>query len=145
MDTRKITIEGNGTVNLATEEMDIVLKPARKRASLFSLQNPVRISGPLTNPQRTTLGKGETAAKAGLVFLTAGVFLIFTASTGTGETNPCVAALSAADTGGVSAEKQKKDKEAPPELGLVGELLGAIQKPVDEVLDASEAESNQGQ
>jgi hypothetical protein len=56
-----------------------------------------------------------------------------------------VAALSAADAGGVSAEKQKKDKEAPPELGLVGELLGAIQKPVDEVLDASEAESNQGQ
>ncbi|MEE8079529.1 MAG: AsmA-like C-terminal region-containing protein, partial [Pseudomonadales bacterium] len=145
MDTHKITIEGNGTVNLATEEMDIVLKPARKRASLFSIQNPVRISGPLTNPKRTTLRKGETATKAGLVFLTAGVFLIFTASTGTRETNPCVAALSAADTGGVSAEKQKKDKEAPPELGLVGELLGAIQKPVDEVLDASDAESNQGQ
>jgi uncharacterized protein involved in outer membrane biogenesis len=145
MDTRKITIEGSGTVNLATEEVDIVLKPARKKASIFSLQNPVRISGPLTNPQRTTLRKGETPAKAGLVFLTGGVLLISTASSGTGETNPCVAALSAADTGGVSPEKQKKKQKGPPELGLVGELLGAIQKPVDEVLDASEAESSHGQ
>lgn len=145
MDTRKITIEGSGTVNLVTEEMDIVLKPARKKASIFSFKNPVRISGPLTNPQRTTLGKGETAAKAGLVFLTGGVFLIFTASTGTGEINPCVAALSAADTGDVSPEKQKNKQKKQPELGLVGELLGAIRKPVDEGLDASEAESNHGQ
>ncbi|MFQ5938272.1 MAG: hypothetical protein ACE5LB_17860, partial [Acidiferrobacterales bacterium] len=129
----KITITGSGTVDLATDELNIILKPARKKASVFSFQNPVHIGGTLQNPKRTTLGKAKTVGKIGLVVLQP-YFLLFTASLGTGETNPCVAALSGEDTGSAGAEKRK-----PLELGLVGELLHEIEKPVEESDETVEA------
>jgi uncharacterized protein involved in outer membrane biogenesis len=139
MDTPKITIAGSGTIDLSTEALDILLEPARKKASIFSFQNPVRISGTLADPKRTTLGKAKTFGKLGLVILEPWI-LVFTASTGTGEKNPCVAALAGEPP---PAKKRRKKKAVERDLGLVGQLLTEIQKPVDETRDTSESRPEQ--
>lgn len=128
MDTTKLTITGEGTVNLATEKVDIVLKPARKEVSIFSLQNPVRVGGTLANIKYTVLGKTTTAGKIGLAILQP-YFLLLTVRPGTAETNPCVAALA----GEAPARAKKKEKKAELDLGLAGELLKEIQKPAEEM------------
>ncbi len=124
MDTPEITIAGSGFINLGTEKLDILLEPARKNASLFSFQNPVRISGTFADPKRTTLGKAKTFGKLGLVILQP-YFLLFTAERGTRERNPCVAAL--ADE--PPAKKRRKKTAVERDLGLVGDLLEEISKP----------------
>jgi uncharacterized protein involved in outer membrane biogenesis len=128
MDTSKMTVTGEGTVNLATEELNIVLKPARKNASIFSFENPVRIDGTLANVKHTTLGKATTAGKIGLIVLQP-YFLLFTVRPGTGETNACMAALA----GEVPAQvkKKRKNKNEEIDLGLAGELLKEMQMPKD--------------
>ncbi len=130
MDTPKITIAGSGTVDLGTEKLDILLEPARKKPSLFSFQNPVRISGTLAAPKHTVLGKAKTFGKLGLVILQP-YFLLFTAELGRGEKNPCVAAL----TGEPPPTKRRKKEAIERDLGLVGQLLTEMQKPVDGTLD----------
>lgn len=128
MDTSKLTITGEGTVNLATEKLNIVLKPARKKASIFSLQNPVRIDGTLANIKQTTLGKATTAGKIGLAILQP-YFLLLTVRPGTGETNACIAALAGEVPAQVKKRRRKKDQEI--DLGLAGELLKELQMPKD--------------
>ena len=93
IDMPKVTVGGNGTINLSTEELELLLKPARKKASLFSLDLPVRVTGTLSKLNEKVEGKAETFGKAVLpVFNPA--FLLVTAKAGTGEMNPCVAAIS---------------------------------------------------
>ncbi len=128
MDTSMLTITGEGTVNLATEKLNIVLKPARKKASIFSLQNPVRIDGTLANIKQTTLGKATTAGKIGLAILQP-YFLLLTVRPGTGETNACIAALAGEVPAQVKKRRSKKDQEI--DLGLAGELLKELQMPKD--------------
>jgi AsmA protein len=131
MDTPKITIAGSGTIDLGTEELDILLEPARKDASIFSFQNPVRITGTLANPKRTTLGKAKTFGKLGLVILQP-YLLLFTAELGAGEKNPCVAALAGEPP---PTKRRRKKKAVERDLGLVGQLLTEMQKPVNETRD----------
>lgn len=117
MDTPKMTIHGGGTINLATEELDLLLRPARKRASLFSLDNPVRVTGTLAQPQRTTLGKTETFAKLMLAFLNP-AFLLLSVDIGTGATNPCVAAIAASE----------RDPDAKQAVGLREDVRGFLRQ-----------------
>ncbi|MDX1488811.1 MAG: AsmA-like C-terminal region-containing protein, partial [Acidiferrobacterales bacterium] len=137
MDTPKITIAGSGTVDLGDEKLDILLEPARKKASIFSFQNPVRISGTLADPKRTTLGKAKTFGKLGLVILQP-YFLLFTADLGTGEKNPCVAAL-AGEPLKAKKRRRKKKKELEQDLGLVGDLLKQLESPADQTDDSPPA------
>jgi uncharacterized protein involved in outer membrane biogenesis len=132
MDTSKLTITGDGTVNLATEKLNIVLKPARKKASIFSFENPVRIEGTLANIKQTTLGKGKTAGKIGLIVWQP-YLLLLTARPGTGETNACIAALAGEVPAQVKKKMKKKGKEI--DLGLAGELLKELQVPKDTSLN----------
>ncbi len=60
---------------------------------MFSLDLPVRVTGTLSKLNEKVEGKAETFGKAVLpVFNPA--FLLVTAEAGTGEMNPCVAAIS---------------------------------------------------
>ncbi len=128
MDTSKMTITGEGTVNLANEELDIMLRPARKKASIFSFENPVRIDGTLGNIKQTTLGKATTAGKIGLIVWQP-YLLLLTARPGTGETNACMAALAGEVPEQVKKKMKKKHEEI--DLGLAGELLKEMQMPKD--------------
>jgi uncharacterized protein involved in outer membrane biogenesis len=99
LDTRRITVAGSGTLDLETEAINMLVAPRPKRASLVSLANPVQIEGTLSAPKVsvTRLPRGRRVAGAG-AGLFAGLinpaFLIFAFSdTGTGETNPCDAAV----------------------------------------------------
>jgi uncharacterized protein involved in outer membrane biogenesis len=111
LDTQRITIAGSGLLDLNTEKLDVIIAPRPKRASLVSLANPVRIEGTLGAPEVsvTRLPRGRRLAGAG-ASLFAGLinpaFLIFTfADTGTGQANPCDAAVEGArEAAGIDAE-----------------------------------------
>ncbi|MGD9119793.1 MAG: AsmA family protein [Desulfobacterales bacterium] len=109
LDTQRITIAASGLLNLGTEELDIIIAPRPKRASLVSLANPVRIEGTLAEPEVsvTRIPRGRRLAGAGLLAgLVNPAFLIFALSdTGTGEANPCDAAVERArDAAGIDTE-----------------------------------------
>jgi hypothetical protein len=99
-------------LNLETEELNLVIAPRPKRASLVSLANPVRIEGTLSEPEVsvTRIPKGSRLAAGTGASLLAGlinpVFLIFALSdTGTGQANPCDAAVEKArEVAGVDSQ-----------------------------------------
>mgnify|MGYP000011757635 CR=1 FL=1 len=97
LDTRNITIAGSGVLKLDTEALEVFLAPRPKRPSLVSLANPVEIKGTLAKPQfeSATLPKKRRLAVTGILAgLINPAFLLLTLSdTGTGEANPCPAAV----------------------------------------------------
>jgi uncharacterized protein involved in outer membrane biogenesis len=102
VDTKKMTLAVAGTLNLATEEIDLVLKPKLKKASLLSIANPAHVSGTLTSPKvsQTSLPKERLALIGGgaLAGLVNPALLLFSFSKlGISENNPCVEAVKEAD------------------------------------------------
>jgi uncharacterized protein involved in outer membrane biogenesis len=100
LDTQRITIAASGILDLKTEELNVIIAPRPKRASLVSLANPVRIQGTLSAPEVsvTRIPRGSRLAAGTGASLLAGLinpaFLIFALSdTGTGQANPCDAAV----------------------------------------------------
>jgi hypothetical protein len=63
-DTQRITIGAAGTLDLESEELNLVLAPRPKRASLLSLTSPVQVTGMLTAPEVevTVLPRNRMAA-----------------------------------------------------------------------------------
>jgi uncharacterized protein involved in outer membrane biogenesis len=98
VDTQRITIGASGTLDLESEQLDLVLAPQPKRTSLLSLASPVQVTGPLAAPEvavtvlpRRRMAAAGTGALAGLI--NPG-YLIFTfAQTGSGQANACAAAV----------------------------------------------------
>jgi uncharacterized protein involved in outer membrane biogenesis len=109
LDTQRIRIAASGIVNLETEELDLIVAPRPKRASLVSLANPVRIRGTLAEPEVsvTRIPRGRRLAAVGLLAgLVNPAFLILALSdTGTGSANPCDTAVEhAREVSGVDSE-----------------------------------------
>lgn len=98
VDTGRITIGAAGTVDLESEELNLVIAPRPKRASLVSLTSPVHVTGTMAAPEvnvtvlpRNRMAAAGTGLMTGLVNPAA---LLFTFSrTGSGEANPCAAAV----------------------------------------------------
>jgi uncharacterized protein involved in outer membrane biogenesis len=98
VDTQRITIGAAGTLDLESEELNLVFAPRPKRASLVSLTNPVHITGTLAAPKvkvtvlpNNRLATTGTGLMAGLVNPAA---LLFTFSRiGSGQANLCAAAV----------------------------------------------------
>ena len=111
LDTDYITVRGAGTINLASEQLDLVLTPKPKDAALLSLATPVNISGALASPS-VSADKADLATKVGtlaVVGLSPVGFLAAFGSAGTGEANPCATAVSAleeASAGGDSGGRR---------------------------------------
>ncbi|MGD8651460.1 MAG: AsmA-like C-terminal region-containing protein, partial [Desulfobacterales bacterium] len=112
LDTQRITVAASGILNLETEELDIVVAPRPKRASLVSLANPVQIQGTLAEPEIsvTRIPRGRRLAGVGLLAgLVNPAFLIFALSdTGTGQANPCEAVVEQArEAAGISSPESQ--------------------------------------
>jgi AsmA protein len=50
-DTSVVLIEGSGTINLKTEELDLKLDPKPKHSSIASLNSPLYVRGTFSNPK----------------------------------------------------------------------------------------------
>ena len=101
IDTQRISIGAAGTLDLNSEAIDLVFVPRPKRASLISLTNPVRVTGTLSQPRvSVTVLPGNRVRAAGgsvLAGLINPAYMLFALSSmGSGEANPCLAAVNAA-------------------------------------------------
>jgi uncharacterized protein involved in outer membrane biogenesis len=124
LDTAKVTVQGAGTIDLASERIALVLTPQPKERSLISLATPIDVGGtlaaPTLSPNRMALAKDAAGAAIGNVIVPFG-FLVPLLSGGTGNDNPCVAALSQAKgTTRPGAAAQPRDGEG----GIGGALQG---------------------
>ena len=100
IDTQRITIGASGTLNLESEELNLVFAPRPRRTTLLSLTNPARVTGTLAEPEATlTVLPGNRIRAAGsgvLAGLINPAYLIFTFSQmGTGGES-CTAAINKA-------------------------------------------------
>ncbi|HEX3498888.1 MAG TPA: AsmA family protein [Stellaceae bacterium] len=127
LDTEKVTMQGAGTVDLASERIALVLTPEPKERSLISLATPIDVGGtlaaPTLTPDRMALAKGAAGAVIGNVIIPFG-FLVPLISGGTGNENPCVAALAQAKASGSSARPGAAVQPRPGESGIGGALQG---------------------
>jgi AsmA family protein len=102
VDTNRITIGASGTVDLQSEQINLVFAPRPKRNSLVSLANPVLVTGTLSAPavEATVLPRRRLATFGGgvLAGLINPAYLVFTFSQlGSGSSDPCVATVEAAE------------------------------------------------
>jgi hypothetical protein len=98
VDTRRITIGAAGTLDLESEELNIVFAPRPKRATLVGITNPAHLTGTLSEPEvSVTVLPGNRMAAAGsglLAGLINPAYLLFAfTQTGSGVSNPCQAAV----------------------------------------------------
>jgi uncharacterized protein involved in outer membrane biogenesis len=64
VDTDEAVITAEGTINLATEEVNLTLRPETKALRIFSLRAPLHVRGTFSNPS-VSVDKGVIALKAG--------------------------------------------------------------------------------
>ena len=126
LDTEKVTVQGAGTIDLASERIAVVLKPEPKERSLISLATPIDVGGtlaaPTLTPDEVALAKSAAGAVLGNVIIPFG-FLIPLVSGGTGNENPCVAALNQAKASGATRPGAAAQPR-PGESGIGGALQG---------------------
>lgn len=131
-DTSDTVIYGTGGINLATEAMDLTLRPYPKDMSILSLRSPLKVGGTFAEP---TAGpdKGALATRGGFA-LALGAFnpllaLAATIETGPGENANCGPALREASSAYQAARIAVMNQ--PPEVkddakkkGLLSRILG---------------------
>lgn len=96
VDSPKTTLAGGGKLNLREGTVDVVLRPKPKRANVGAVTTPIRISGPILEPD-TTLETRGMAVEVGTLwaFYLVNPYLLVVPliDLGTGEENACEAAL----------------------------------------------------
>lgn len=112
-DTRDTIIRGEGTVDLAREELDLTLSPLPKDISIFSGRAPLHVTGsfkePSFAPDKTSLAKrGGAAILLGLLNPLAALIPLI--ETGPGEDSNCVALIAEARRQGATSNKTAPDK-----------------------------------
>jgi uncharacterized protein involved in outer membrane biogenesis len=124
VDTGKMTVSGEGTVNLGTEQLALTLTPRPKQASLVSLAIPIRIGGtlaaPTFSPDTGAALRGAAGAAAGTLLLgPAGVIVPFlSGGQGGGDADLCAQALSQAGLRGRTSApsgQQAPSQGQPPQ------------------------------
>lgn len=142
VDSSRVTVGGDGTVNLREETVDFLLQPKPKDFSFVSLATPIRISGPMADPKIFPDAAGAAKAAvlgAGAVALTAInplALMLPLVSTGSSE-DPCPAAIALAE--GMSPEEAAKigaeangGGDTPADAGKpAGEVMKLPGKAVD--------------
>jgi uncharacterized protein involved in outer membrane biogenesis len=120
IDTRRITIGAAGTLDLESEELNLIFAPRPKRATLIGITNPAHLTGTLAEPRVavTVLPRNRMAAAGGglLAGLINPAYLLFAfTQTGSGVSNPCTAAVNEAlIMKGRADEIDGPDAEPPP-------------------------------
>lgn len=94
-DTQRMTVAGQGSVNMATERLDLTLVPKAKEPGLLTLAVPIDIGGmlaqPVVTPDRGAVARGVVGAVGGIAVAPLGMLLGMIDWDGAGE-NPCLAA-----------------------------------------------------
>ena len=97
-DTGRMTVRGEGDINLGTERLDLLLTPKPKDAALVSLAVPVRVTGSLASPavapDPASVAKGVAGAVIGSTVNPLGL-LAPLVSGGSAEPNPCATGAAA--------------------------------------------------
>ncbi|MSO89738.1 MAG: AsmA family protein [Rhodospirillaceae bacterium] len=131
LDTARITVRGEGTVNLANERLDLTVTPRPKEASLLSLAVPVRIGGTLGSPSflpdAASVARGVAGALAGATINPLGLLVPFV-SGGTNEANPCLTVASANPAQPGQAQPAQQQPQPQPAPGLLEGLGQGLQR-----------------
>ena len=107
-DTPSVTLRGEGAVDLAQLRLDVFVKPHPKQVGVGRLKLPLRISGPLLEPEVRIDSQAmarETVTILGRTVLNPALIVVPFVDLGT-EGNPCAAALEK----GVKAAPPQKDR-----------------------------------
>jgi len=123
IDSTDTIIYGDGTVNFATEGLDLYFRPYPKDMSILSLRSPLRVRGTLGALQAGP-DKGALAGRAGLALalgtLNPLLALAATVETGPGEDANCSAILREAASPNAAARTEalaRAQQKAAAELG----------------------------
>lgn len=96
LDTDDTIFNGGGTIDLAREHMDIVIRPSPKDTSILSLRSPLHIAGTFGAPD-VGVDKGALAGRAGLAIALGAInpllALAATIESGPGEDANCAGTL----------------------------------------------------
>jgi AsmA family protein len=119
LDTTDTVVYGEGTVNLASESIDLYFRPYPKDASFLSLRSPLRVRGTLgapdAGPDKSALATRAAAALA-LGAINPLLALAATIETGPGEDANCGAILRQAAaghaTGAAGAKSPREQRDA---------------------------------
>jgi hypothetical protein len=131
LDTTDMVIYGNGQVSLASEEMDLTLRPYPKDMSILSLRSPLKVAGSFAGP---VVGPdtGSLAGRAGLTLALAAVnpllALATTVETGPGQDANCGPVLREAASPDMAARIAAMS-QPPPQQPKRGSLLGGPAAP----------------
>jgi len=126
VDTDRMSVVGEGEVDLRTEKLDLALNPLPKEGvggmsmSLGELAKPFKLGGTLAQPglaidtAAAALALGKTIGGIA-AFGPAGIAAALVGKSGSGDENPCLAAIEAAKTGVKASKGSTKTKTDSPE------------------------------
>ena len=121
IDTEYSTVTGAGTIDLGAERIDVTVTPRAKSVTL-GIAVPVRVTGPLTNPNYQLEPIGTARKVAGLLgtVLFPPAALIGLGEMGSGEHHPCLDI--AAGDGGTAVTDEE------PGFSPIGKAAGGAKK-----------------
>jgi uncharacterized protein involved in outer membrane biogenesis len=124
-DTNEMTVKGEGAINLGAERLGLKFWPRPKEMSLINLAIPWRVEGPLQQPQ-VSLDETEVASRAAgalLSVINPLAVLVPMVTMGTGDKNPCLAALDAPQAADGKAAPAKKKKNSGGIHGFIDSVI----------------------
>ena len=131
VDSERVTVAGEGTIDLAAQTLDMRLVPRPKDPSLFSLATPILLTGPLSDPRPepdpVAVAKGLGSIVVGTALGPVGLLLPFL-STGNAD-QPCPAAIATAE-GKRAPASGRRSKEQDKSGGIKG-LFEGLRKAIE--------------
>ncbi|MGI9320504.1 MAG: AsmA-like C-terminal region-containing protein, partial [Thiogranum sp.] len=136
VDTPRITIAATGTLDLETETLNLIVAPRPKRATLVALTSPVHVSGTLAAPEvavtvlpRNRMATAGTGMLAGLI--NPGYLIFAFSQAGSGQANPCAAAVAETMAMKTGAQNQTDDISAKTSrrFSLLPGCTRSVQRP----------------
>jgi len=120
LDTTDTVVYGDGTINLATEAIDLYFRPYPKDRSFLALRSPLKVTGTLGAPNAGP-DKGALAGRAAAVLALGAInpllALAATIETGPGEDANCGAILRQAAASGAGTTARAGNAQADSERG----------------------------
>jgi uncharacterized protein involved in outer membrane biogenesis len=128
-DTTRMTVTGDGTVDLGSEAVAFTLSPRPKDRSLLSLATDLKVAGTIAKPTVApdALGVAKNVAQiAGGVALGPLGLLVPLATTGNDDKNPCVEAIASKGKPAPKEEEGTLDKIGKDIGGALDDLGSAL-------------------
>ena len=120
LDTSDTVIYGAGSISLASESMDLVLRPYPKDKSILSLRSPLKVSGSFSRP-KAGVDPAALTGRAGIALVLGALNpllgLAATIETGPGKDADCRAVLQEAEAPAAAARAAAAGVPAPGKPG----------------------------